>query len=361
MKSVIAVILSFFIISFINAAEANASISPDDALTMLVQGNARYSGNTRSYPDLGAARMADTFKNGQKPFATILSCSDSRVPPEHIFDRGIGDLFIVRVAGNVADTDEIGSIEYGVEHLNSPLLVVLGHTKCGAITAVMNGDKVEGSIPELVDNIIPAVERIKKVTKAVNDDTIYQAVKENIWQSIQDIYERSEIVRKLVEEKKLKVVGAIYHIDDGKTEFLGPIANEEVLLKGNLAKTENIKTKAGDSRNIIYVLSINLLFVVLLLLFFFAVINQKNKSNRLPIRIRLIILSIAVPVMLSLAIFTDSFINRESGYLNLLLNIVFPSVIAFIFFMIYINLLLNMFSNYVKYIKSKSVVNDGTL
>jgi carbonic anhydrase len=117
MKSVIAVILSFFIISFINAAEANANISPDDALTLLVQGNARYSGNTRLYPDLGAARMADTFKNGQKPFATILSCSDSRVPPEHIFDRGIGDLFIVRVAGNVADTDEIGSIEYGLNIL----------------------------------------------------------------------------------------------------------------------------------------------------------------------------------------------------------------------------------------------------
>jgi hypothetical protein len=225
----------------------------------------------------------------------------------------------------------------------------------------MNGDKVEGSIPELVDNIIPAVERVKKVTKTVNDDTIYLAVKENVWQSIQDIYARSEIVRKLVEEKKLKVVGAIYHIDDGKTEFLGSIANEDVLLKSNLAGTENIKTKASDSRNIIYVLSINLLFVVLMLAFFFTVINQKNKSNRLPIRTRLIILSIAVPVMLSLAIFTDSFINRDSGYLNLLLNIVFPSVIAFIFFMIYVNLLLNMFSSYVKYIKNKSVEKDGTL
>ena len=146
-----------------NFSFAVSGLTPEQALKKLKDGNARYVSGSRQYPNLNQPRRDLTSTKGQHPFATIIGCSDSRVPIEHVFDAGIGDIFPVRVAGNVCDIDEVGSIEYGVEHLNTPIFVVLGHTSCGAVTAVARGDEVHGSIPQLVDNIIPAVEDAKHI------------------------------------------------------------------------------------------------------------------------------------------------------------------------------------------------------
>lgn len=126
---------------------ARAGSATDDALKAMREGNARFVAGKPTHPHTGMDRVADTGANGQKPIVTILGCSDSRVALERIFDLGVGDAFVVRVAGNVSDTDEIGSAEYGAGHLNTPLMVVLGHTKCGAVTAVATGAQVHGSIP----------------------------------------------------------------------------------------------------------------------------------------------------------------------------------------------------------------------
>lgn len=201
------------------ASEKAPSISPDESLAKLKEGNARFVAGTLSHPNLTAQRIAETFSGGQHPFATIISCSDSRVPVEHVFDQGIGDLFVIRVAGNVADVDEIGTTEYGAGHLGTSLVVVMGHTKCGAVTAVLKGDKVGGNIPALVDNIIPAVERAKS-KGLTGDDILLEAIKENVKQSISDLTSRSEELAHLVKEGKVKLVGALYHIENGQVEWL---------------------------------------------------------------------------------------------------------------------------------------------
>src|SRR5688572_4328071 len=139
---------------------AATMLSGEDALTALKDGNTRYIAGKPIHPNQDAARRT-TVAKGQNPFATVLTCSDSRVPVELLFDQGLGDTFVVRVAGNVSDTDEVGSIEYGVGHLNTPLLVVMGHTSCGAVKAVLEGLQVHGSIPALVDNITPAIAQAK--------------------------------------------------------------------------------------------------------------------------------------------------------------------------------------------------------
>ncbi|MBF0107593.1 MAG: carbonic anhydrase [Magnetococcales bacterium] len=195
------------------------SMTPDQALQLLKEGHQRFLEGKPERPNLSPERIADTFKNGQHPFVTIISCSDSRVPVEHIFDRGIGDLFVIRVAGNVADTDEIGTTEYGAGHLMTPLILVLGHTRCGAVTAVVKGDKVGGSIPKLVDNIIPAVHRSRDKGLA-GDELIVDAIRENVHQSIFDLSTGSEELKHLTKENKVNIVGAVYHVEDGTIEWL---------------------------------------------------------------------------------------------------------------------------------------------
>jgi carbonic anhydrase len=213
------------------ASSEGPGISPDQALSQLKEGNGRYTVGASKHPNQDPQRRKETAEKGQKPYATILSCSDSRVPVEILFDSGIGDLFIVRVAGNVADVDEIGSIEYGIDHLGTPVLLVLGHTHCGAITAVAKKAEVHGSIPELVANAEPAVARAKAANPQMNIDAmIEEAVKENAWQSIEDTFVRSEAVRKRVREGKLKVVAAIYDIESGKIDWMGPHPKEKAMV-----------------------------------------------------------------------------------------------------------------------------------
>lgn len=204
------------------AFAADSNVSAEEALQRLKDGNRRFVEGERNYPNLDAGRIAETG-GGQNPYVTILSCSDSRVPPEHVFDAGIGDIFSIRVAGNVSDTDEIGTMEYGIAHLKTPLLVVLGHTQCGAVTAVAEGAEVHGSIPELVDNIVPAVESVRGDNPGLEDEAfVLEAIKANVWQSIEDLLAESAGARELLLSGELRIEGALYHLESGKVEWMGP-------------------------------------------------------------------------------------------------------------------------------------------
>ncbi len=213
------------------ASDAGPGISADQAIKKLADGNSRYASGSCLHSDISQARRAETAQKGQHPIATILSCSDSRVPPEYIFDQGIGDLFVIRVAGNVADTDEIGSAEYGVDHLGTPVLMVLGHSKCGAVTAVATGAEVHGSIPALVDNIKPAVDTAKRKNPSAQGDALVRdAITLNVWQSIEDMLKKSAIIRARAKAGEVKIVGALYDIETGKVTVLGPHPQEQQLL-----------------------------------------------------------------------------------------------------------------------------------
>jgi carbonic anhydrase len=213
--------------------------SPDEAIRMLQDGNARFvSGNAIS-PHTDAARLAlaGVENQGDHAYATVITCSDSRVPVEILFDAGVMNIFVVRVAGNVIDIDEAGSIEYGLAHVNTPVLVVLGHTQCGAVTAVTaavrgTGHALERNIPQLVDNIIPAVKTAISVhPEAEGMDVVPFAIEENVWRGIEDLFMRSPASREIVKSGKAKVVGAIYDVATGKVNWLPEGKVTEILAK----------------------------------------------------------------------------------------------------------------------------------
>jgi len=215
------------------AAGAGPGVSPDEALTVLKNGNARFVAGKPQYPHQNKERRVQTATKGQAPFATILSCSDSRAPVELIFDQGVGDLFVVRVAGNVAGTDEIASMEYAAEHLHTPLLVVLGHTKCGAVTAVLENAKLHGSLPSLAAKIKPAAFKTRMAHKDLKgEDLLAATIKANVHQAMADLLVRSRIIKDLIKAEKLKVLGAIYDLESGKVEWLGPHPGEKELVGG---------------------------------------------------------------------------------------------------------------------------------
>lgn len=200
----------------------------ETSLLLLKEGNQRYATSKSQHPSLEENRRIAIAKEGQEPFVTVLSCADSRVPPELLFDRGLGELFVVRVAGNVAGVDELASIEYGVGHLHTPILLVLGHSKCGAVTAAAKGAALHGHLPSLVANIRPAVERAKDVG---GTDVVSSAIRENVWQAINDIITKSEVIQQCVKEGSVKVIGALYDIDSGKVDWLGEHPQMQNLLE----------------------------------------------------------------------------------------------------------------------------------
>lgn len=181
-----------------------------EALRKLLEGNKRFMSGRPAEKDILFAREAN--KNSQYPIATILTCSDSRVCPEMIFDANLGELFVVRNAGNVVEPVSLGSIEYSVIHLETPLLVVLAHEKCGAVTAACNGDKCPPNIERIV-------EIIKKSAEKCELD-IEKTVIENMRCIISLIRENSDVIRKLEEEGKLKIVGMKYYFEDGRVEIM---------------------------------------------------------------------------------------------------------------------------------------------
>lgn len=206
----------------------NQKPSPDAVIKMLQQGNDRFVSGKSMHPNMDKKRLIQAGKEnqGDYAYATVITCSDSRVPVELVFDAGVMDVFVIRVAGNVCDTDEVGSIEYGLAHVNTPVLVVLGHTQCGAVTAVTlaiqgKGHALELNIPPLVDNIEPAVLRAMEIyPHAKGDEIIPLAIEENVWIGIRDLFMKSPASRQLVKDGKVKVVGAIYDVGTGKINWL---------------------------------------------------------------------------------------------------------------------------------------------
>lgn len=227
------VLLSF---STIYGAGTGPAVSADQALKILQEGNTRFIQGKVDHPNQDFMTRSKTYADGQAPFACVLSCSDSRVPVEILFDRGVGDVFVVRVAGNIANVNEIASIEYGIDHLNVPLLVVLGHSKCGAVTAVVQKAEAHGNIPYLIKSIVPAVETARKQNPhASGDSLVNDAIKANIWQAIADLYKNSPTVAEKVKNNKAKVIGAFYELETGKVTWMGEHPDQQKLLPASSA------------------------------------------------------------------------------------------------------------------------------
>jgi carbonic anhydrase len=215
------------------AAGANPGISADEAMRVLKAGNARYVEGKPQHPHQDRIRRALTAGQGQHPLAVVLTCSDSRTPAEIIFDQGIGDIFVVRVAGNVAATDEVGSIEYAVDHLAAPLVVVLGHSQCGAVTAVLDNSKQPPNIAKLVAPIQPAVDQAREANPDAPKEALLQAaITSNVWQAVEDMLRQSPIIREKVRDAKVQVVGALYDIDSGQVQWLGQHPDQAQVLGG---------------------------------------------------------------------------------------------------------------------------------
>jgi carbonic anhydrase len=198
------------------ASSQMTSHSPDDPLQRLMAGNARFA-DGRHRPANYKRERAELIK-GQHPYAIVLTCSDSRVPPEIVFDESLGRLFVVRVAGNVVDPATLGSIEYAAEHLHSKMLYVLGHESCGAVKAAVDGGHFSPSIESIVEKIKPAVAAARR--DHPNDKDILQfAVRENVNVQIKSIVDQSEILRDLIEKKELRIAGGVYRLDSGRVDF----------------------------------------------------------------------------------------------------------------------------------------------
>jgi carbonic anhydrase len=237
----------FFLVLVLSLVSSSCSPTPSGALDKLEDGNARYVKGKMRHPNQDQDRRESTASKGQRPFATVLACSDSRVPVELIFDAGVGDIFVVRVAGNMANDHEVGSIEYGVDHLGTPVLVVLGHTHCGAVTATVQNAEVHGSIPTLIDDIKPAVDRArKKYPDAGGDTLITEAVKENVWLAVENLFKASSVTRIRVKMGRLKVLGAIYDIETGRIEWMGPHPQQDQLIIALKAPSESAHPKGSE-------------------------------------------------------------------------------------------------------------------
>jgi carbonic anhydrase len=193
------------------AAEHAEPVSPDAALARLHAGNERFASNSISEPKPMAARRAETAQ-GQHPLAIIVGCADSRTPPELLFDQNLGDLFVVRAAGNLVDDYAMGSIEYAVEHLGARLIVVLGHKRCGAVQAAMTSASAPGHIGTLVRAIQPAV----KAAKGKPGDALANAVSENARLVAAKIRSQAELGEYA---SQTRVVTAIYDLDTGKIDW----------------------------------------------------------------------------------------------------------------------------------------------
>jgi len=194
--------------------EIQESISPERAIEMLKDGNQRFLDKNELEIDLHI--QVNETSGGQYPYAVILSCIDSRVPVELIFDQGIGDIFSARVAGNIINEDILGSIEYACGVAGSKAILVLGHTKCGAVTSACKGVKL-GNITALLSKVKPA---IAEVQERDGDLNVEEVTKANVHQSIKEIRENSTILADLENEGKIKIVGAVYHVEDGRVSFL---------------------------------------------------------------------------------------------------------------------------------------------
>ncbi|MGO9056579.1 MAG: carbonic anhydrase [Candidatus Binataceae bacterium] len=220
MKKILAIILTTLVLCVVVAHPGWAAsnnvpvVSGADALTKLLDGNQRYEQGHPELPSQSVERRTD-LANGQHPFASVLGCSDSRVPPELVFDQGLGDLFVVRLAGNVADQVAIESIDYSVTHLGVRLVMVLGHDKCGAVTAAVLGHEEPGDVGPMLRELSPAV----AATRKMPGNRIDNAIRENVILTVRKLSTSKEL-RGMVKSGDLKIVGGIYSLASGKVEIL---------------------------------------------------------------------------------------------------------------------------------------------
>ena len=204
-----------------HSKETQASLTPRMALEILQEGNGRFIKNLKAQRDL-LAQVNDT-REGQWPFATILSCIDSRTSTELIFDQGLGDVFSIRIAGNIVNTDILGSMEFACKVAGSKLIVVLGHTKCGAVKGAC--DHVEmGNLTELLSKLQPAVYSESETTaidkrNSKNAKFVENVASLNVKRGVKNIIERSFILEEMLDKGEIGIVGAMYNIDTGKVEF----------------------------------------------------------------------------------------------------------------------------------------------
>ena len=194
--------------------EMQNGISPDQAIEMLKEGNQRFLNKDQVNRDLNS--QVNETSGGQNPYAVVLSCIDSRVPVELTFDQGIGDVFSARVAGNIINEDILGSMEYACGVAGSKAILVLGHTKCGAVTSACQGVEL-GNITALLSKVKPAISEVENRMGTIE---VEEVTKANVHQSIKEIRKKSTMLKDLESEGKIKIVGAVYHVEDGKVTFL---------------------------------------------------------------------------------------------------------------------------------------------
>jgi carbonic anhydrase len=216
------IIASSLLIAGMVALGAQESLpSADAVIAELKAGNAHHVAKKYDRPNQTAARQQE-LASGQSPHCAILTCADSRVPPEIIFDKGLGDIFDIRVAGNVAGDDEMASVEYAAEHLHVPLVVVMGHTHCGAITAALEGGPLPGKLPNLIAAMRPAVEQ----SAHEPGDRVDNAVRDNVVYVVQQLRAAKPVLSELAATGKLRIVGAVYSLDTGKVDWLPTAASK---------------------------------------------------------------------------------------------------------------------------------------
>lgn len=199
----------------VQTQESQAAMTPSKALERLKTGNGRFVSNTMKKRDWSAKVMATA--SGQFPFAAVLACMDSRAPIEIVFDQGVGDVFGVRVAGNVVNEDELGSLEYAA-HVGTKLIVVLGHTGCGAVKGAIDDVKL-GNLTGLLEKIHPAV-KTANCRNSKDDACVTKVGEKNVLQSMKEIHEKSPYLKKYLDEGKIELVGAMYDVATGKVTFL---------------------------------------------------------------------------------------------------------------------------------------------
>jgi carbonic anhydrase len=192
------------------------SVAPAEAISKLKEGNGRYTSGNLQHPGQTAERRTELAKT-QHPFAAIVSCSDSRVPPEIVFDQGLGDLFVVRVAGNVINDEGMGSIEYTVDHLGTRLILVLGHQSCGAVKAARETIAAKGKAPGHIESLVTA---IKPAVEATAKDDLETTVKANVKNVVRALRSSTPILKAEVDSGKIQVVGGYYSLDTGAVTFL---------------------------------------------------------------------------------------------------------------------------------------------
>ncbi len=191
-------------------------LTPDQALTQLLRGNERFVAGWPDHPNQSARRRREVSEAGQHPFAIVLSCADSRVPPEIVFDQGLGDVFVIRVAGNVLDEMILGTIEYAVEHLHTPLVMVLGHDKCGAVTAAVEHTQTNSHVQAVVEALQPAV----AFAETQVGDRVSLAIDANIRYAVKTLRASEPVLSEALTAGHIEIVGARYNLDTGEVKLI---------------------------------------------------------------------------------------------------------------------------------------------